>query len=76
MLDELKKRTIAVVGVETSTADQSQIPHYESLGLSSVDSVDKSGGRIALVFALAGAQGNFGFKSTAKAPLPQEVLAP
>jgi hypothetical protein len=76
MLDELQKRTIATVGVETTGTDPSQIPHYESLKLSTVDSVDKSGGRIALVFVLAGAQGNFGFKSTAKQPLPDEVLSP
>jgi hypothetical protein len=76
MLDALTKKTIALVGVESSSADPSQIPRYESLKLSSVDSVDKSGGRIALVFALAGAQGNFGFKSTAKQPLPDEAVAP
>jgi hypothetical protein len=70
MLDELRKRA-PVVGVETSNADPSQIPRYKSLHLSSSDSVDKSGGRIALVLALAGAQGAFGFKSTADQPLPQ-----
>ncbi|MFL5893475.1 MAG: copper transporter [Thermoleophilaceae bacterium] len=76
MLDELTQRTVAVVGVEASGTDPSQIPRYESLKLSTVDSVDKSGGRIALVFALAGAQGNFGFDPTAKAPLPDEVANP
>ena len=76
MLAALKKKTIALVGVETSDADPSQIPRYESLQLSSVDSVDKSGGRIALVFALVGAEGNFGFKSTAKQPLPDEAVTP
>jgi hypothetical protein len=76
MLDELRKRTIGVVGVESSSADPSQIPRYQSLELSTVDSVDKSGGRIALVFALGGAEGNFGFKSTAKQPLPDEATAP
>ena len=73
MLAELTNRTIAVVGVEAANADTSEIPRYESLKLSSVDSVDKSGGKIALVYALGGAQGNFGFKSTAKQPLPDEA---
>jgi hypothetical protein len=73
MLDELAKRTINVVGVETSDADPSQIPHYKSLQLSTSDSVDKSGGRIALVYALAGAKGNFGFKASADQPLPDNV---
>jgi hypothetical protein len=76
MLDELAKRTYAVVGVETTTTDPSQIPRYKSLKLSSSDSVDKSGGRIALVFTLAGAQGNYGFKSSAQKPLPDEALTP
>jgi Copper transport outer membrane protein, MctB len=76
LLDELRKRTIAVVGVEASDADPSEVPRYKSLQLSSSDSVDKSGGRIALVFALAGAKGSFGFKATADQPLPDEALTP
>jgi hypothetical protein len=76
LLDELQKHTIGVVGVEASNADPSQIPRYKSLQLSSSDAVDKSGGKIALVFALAGARGSFGFKSTADKPLPEEALVP
>jgi hypothetical protein len=76
MLDELRDRTINVVGVETAGAEPSQIARYKSLKLSSADSVDRSGGKIALVFALAGAKGNFGFKSSAEAPLPDDVLTP
>jgi len=76
MIDELTKHTIAVVGVEATNTEASQIPRYKSLQLSSSDSVDKSGGRIALVYALAGAKGSFGFKSTADQPLPDEALVP
>src|SRR3954447_3695492 len=76
MVDELTKHTIAVVGVEAMDTDPSQIGRYKSLQLSSSDAVDTSGGRIALVFALAGARGNFGFKSSASQPLPDEALAP
>jgi hypothetical protein len=75
MIDELSKRTINVVGVEATDTDPSQIGRYKSLDLSSSDSVDEAGGRIALVFALAGAKGNFGFKSSAQQPLPDEALA-
>ena len=75
-LDELAKHTISVVGVEAANADTSQIPRYESLNLSTSDSVDTSGGKIALVYALAGAKGNYGFKPTAKQPLPDEALTP
>jgi hypothetical protein len=76
MLDELAKRTIAVVGVEQTSTSPSQISRYKSLKLSTSDSVDKSGGRIALVFTLAGAQGNYGLKSSAQKPLPDEALTP
>ena len=76
MVDELLKHAIAVVGVEATDTDPSQIPRYKSLDLSSSDSVDKSGGKIALVFTLAGAEGQFGFKSTADQPLPDEALTP
>jgi hypothetical protein len=76
MLDELGKRTIAVVGVEQTSTDPSQIARYESLKLSTSDSVDKSGGRIALVYLLAGAKGNYGLKPSADKALPDEALTP
>jgi hypothetical protein len=56
--------------VEASDEDPSQIQFYEDAGLSTVDNVNQAAGRIALVLALAGADGNFGFKETADAPLP------
>jgi hypothetical protein len=61
----------SVVGVETSDTDPSQISFFSNQGLSSVDDVDSAGGRIALVLALTGARGNFGYKKTADAPLPK-----
>jgi Copper transport outer membrane protein, MctB len=76
MLDELAKTTYNVVGVEATSTEPSQISHYKSLKLSSSDSVDVSGGKIALVFALAGAKGNYGLKSSAGQSLPDEALTP
>jgi hypothetical protein len=61
----------SVVGVEMSDTDPSQISFFSNQGLSSVDDVDSAGGRIALVLALTGARGNFGYKKTADAPLPK-----
>jgi hypothetical protein len=61
----------SVVGVETFDTDPSQISFFSNQGLSSVDDVDSAGGRIALVLALTGARGNFGYKKTADAPLPR-----
>jgi hypothetical protein len=61
-----------VVGIERVDTDPSQISFYSNQGLSSVDDVDTAGGRIALVLALDGARGNFGYKKTADAPLPKK----
>ena len=64
------------VGVEESDTDPSQISFYSTRGLPSVDSVETPGGRVALVFALGGADGAFGFKDTADAPLPDPPPEP
>ncbi len=61
-----------VVGIEKLSTDPSQISFYSNQGLSSVDNVDTAGGRIALVLALDGARGNFGYKKTADSPLPKK----
>ena len=63
----------AVVGIERSDADPSQIGWYKARSLSSVDSVDLVSGRTALVFSLAGADGAFGIKPSAEALLPRVV---
>jgi hypothetical protein len=70
LVEGLRGTGMPVVGVERSEEDPSQIPFYVRAGLSTVDDVDQPAGRIALVLTLAGASGNYGFKSTADAPLP------
>jgi hypothetical protein len=60
-----------VVGVETTDTKPSQVGWYRDHDLASVDDVDQLPGRAALVFALAGADGAFGTKSTADGLLPK-----
>jgi hypothetical protein len=72
MLEAMAEGEAPVVGVERSDADPSQIGYYSERGLSSVDSMDLVGGRAALVLALDGATGRFGFKESAEDPLPRE----
>ncbi|HEX3316579.1 MAG TPA: copper transporter [Solirubrobacteraceae bacterium] len=60
-----------VVGVETTQTDPSQVSWYRGHDLASVDDIDQLPGRAALVFALAGADGAFGTKSSADALLPK-----
>lgn len=67
---------VAVVGVETSGTEPSQVPWYKAEGLSSVDDIESVGGRAALAFALAGYRGAFGGKSSADAQLPSAASAP
>jgi len=69
----LNRTDVPVVGVEQLDTDPSQISWYRDRGLASVDSVDQLSGRAALVFALAGADGAYGLKSSAEALLPRVV---
>ncbi len=61
---------VPAVGVELSGTQPSQIPWYRGKGISSVDDVDNLAGQAALDYALAGARGSFGMKSTASSLLP------
>ncbi len=70
LIEGLRASGAPTVGVERTATDPSQIPYYVNAGLSTVDDLDIPPGRIALVLALAGSRGNFGFKKTAEAPLP------
>jgi len=63
------------VGVEDTDADPSSISFYASNDLAGVDDVDLPAGKVATVFALLGAEGSFGVKSSADRLLP-DLLAP
>ena len=76
----LARTSTAAVGVDTSGTGQSAIPAFALSGLSTVDSVDTSAGRLALALVLGGAApGNYGVKEPATdgilppvTPLPQQ----
>ncbi len=61
---------VPAVGVELSSGEPSQIAWYKGKGLASVDDLDELAGQAALDYALAGAHGAFGVKSTAESLLP------
>ncbi len=63
------------VGVETSTTEPSSISFFQANDLSSVDDLEMTAGHVALVFAMLGAEGSFGVKSSADRLLP-DLLAP
>jgi hypothetical protein len=58
------------VGVETSTTEPSSVSFFQGNDLSSVDDVDMTAGRLAMVFAMLGAEGSFGVKGSADRLLP------
>ncbi|MGI8558107.1 MAG: copper transporter [Solirubrobacteraceae bacterium] len=72
----LSSSGVPVVGAETSATNPSNVSWFRSQNLSSVDNLDDLAGRTALVFALVGAHGAFGTKSTAETLLPQQASAP
>ena len=63
------------VGIEATTTEASSVSFFQGNDLSSVDDVDQTAGKVALVFAMLGAEGHFGVKSSADRLLP-ELLAP
>jgi len=65
-----------VVGVERSGIEDSTIPFFARFDVTTVDSVDLTSGRVALVFALLGAEGSFGIKETADSLLPDLLRRP
>jgi hypothetical protein len=63
---------VPVVGVERSQSEPSEVGFFTDNGATAtVDSVDLISGRVALVYALNGAEGSYGIKSTADRLLPR-----
>ncbi len=63
------------VGVETSGDETSSVSFFNGNDLASVDDVELPAGQVAMIFALLGAEGSFGVKSSADRLLP-DLLAP
>jgi hypothetical protein len=75
LLDGIRDAGQPVVGVEESDTEPSSIKLFDSHEISTSDSVDLVSGRVAAVFVLLGADGNFGTKDTADQLLP-DLLVP
>lgn len=75
LLDGIEGTFVTAVGVETEDTKTSSIGFFKSSDVASVDDVDRAAGRVAMVFALLGAQGSFGTKDSADQLLP-DLLTP
>ena len=71
----IKGSGVNAVAVERSDTEESSVPFFAPFDVATVDSIDLTSGQVAMVFALLGADGNFGIKSTAGSLLP-ELLVP
>jgi Copper transport outer membrane protein, MctB len=76
VMDGIRAAGRPAVGVELRTADPSTISTFEAHDIPTSDSLELTSGKIAAVFALLGAEGNFGIKESADALLPDVVLEP
>ncbi len=70
LMQGLTDNPVAVVGVQRTTTEPSQVSWYRDRDLTSVDNINEMPGRAALVFALSGATGSFGVGPTAESLLP------
>lgn len=73
IVDGLVATGVNAVGIEERESDPSFVSWYRDHDLSSVDNVDESAGRAALVFVLGGSDGAFGRRRSAQALLPPVV---
>jgi Copper transport outer membrane protein, MctB len=70
LIDGVTAVGVPAVGVELTSTEPSQVPWYQSQDISSVDNLETTAGQAALVYALAGAHGAYGTKSSADSLLP------
>jgi hypothetical protein len=75
IVDGVASTGLSAVAVEDTGADQSSIPWFSSHDVSTVDDIDAVAGKVAMVYALLGANGDFGVKDSADRLLP-ELLVP
>jgi Copper transport outer membrane protein, MctB len=72
LLGALQDRKVGLVGVEKTGTDPSQVGFLAGEDVASVDDLDLTAGKTALVWVLAdGANGRYGVKGSAEALLPQ-----
>jgi hypothetical protein len=75
IVDGVRSTGLNAVAVEDTGADQSSVPWFSGQDVATVDDVDAVAGKVAMVYALLGANGDFGVKDSADRLLP-ELLAP
>ncbi len=75
LIEALAAQRIPVVGVERTDTSESSIEFFGGDATASVDDVNRLPGKVALVYTLDCAEGDYGVKETADGLLP-DLLAP
>jgi hypothetical protein len=75
LLKGMTATRVPAVGIESTSTEPSSISFFQSNDLSTVDDIDNTAGEVSMVFAMLGAEGNFGVKSSADRLLP-DLLEP
>jgi hypothetical protein len=74
LLKGMTATRVPTVGIESTATEPSSVSFFVANGLSSVDDVDLTAGKLAMVFALLGAEGSFGVKGSADRLLPDLLI--
>jgi len=70
LLSGITATRVPTVGIESSSTEPSSVSFFVANDLSTVDDVDLTAGKLAMVFSLLGAEGSFGVKGSADRLLP------
>jgi hypothetical protein len=76
LMDGIVETAPATAGAELTDAPSSSIAAFRDRGMPTVDDLDLVAGKVALVLALRGAEGNFGVKGSADQLLPDVLIGP
>lgn len=71
IVDIGKNYNIPVIGIEKSNVAYSYMDEYKELNITTIDNVDMTIGKIAMILAMEGIPGNYGIKPSAKSIIPE-----
>ena len=66
----IDENAAGTAGTERTPVDPTTLAPFSAAGVATVDNVEQAPGQVALVFALLGADGDFGVKEDADSLLP------
>ncbi len=70
IINVAKSNSVPVVGVERIDVNYSYIESYKNLGITTIDNVDTTIGKVSLILAMEGRPGHYGVKKTAEDLIP------